>query len=212
MLVKRATTSAKAHLTWQYAGRLSLRQAHPVGCGRGVVSRSKHIRHASASIFCFGVLGSLFGSYLFTQGIKKVFSFFRGEPTRWLSFSFGTPIGGQPRVRGVWLADILVNPHDKGNQPVAVILWGEQGAGKTCLRELMSHLIGARLVHHTDDPLKNGDIMAMAATSTRLSSTSCSSSSRRSTSRRTVRSRITSRLSSPGIRTLSRTKERTPWT
>ena len=59
----------------------------------------------------------------------------------------------------MWLADILVNPHDKGNQPIAVILWGEQGAGKTCLRELMAQLLGARLVHHTDDPLKNGDIM-----------------------------------------------------
>jgi hypothetical protein len=59
----------------------------------------------------------------------------------------------------MWLADILVNPHDKGNQPVAVVLWGEQGAGKTCLRELMAHLLGARLVHHTDDPFKNGDIM-----------------------------------------------------
>jgi hypothetical protein len=87
----------------------------------------------------------------------------------------------------MWLADILVNPDDKGNQPVAVVLWGEQGAGKTLLRELMSHLLGARLVHHTDDPLKNGDILAMATTSTRLSSTSCSSNSRRSTSRRTVR-------------------------
>ena len=60
----------------------------------------------------------------------------------------------------LWLADILVNPHDKGNQPIAVILWGEQGAGKTCLRELMSRMLGARLVHHTDDPLKNGDILA----------------------------------------------------
>jgi hypothetical protein len=59
----------------------------------------------------------------------------------------------------MWIADILVNPHDKGNQPIAVILWGEQGAGKTCLRELMSQLLGARLVHHTDNPLKNGDIM-----------------------------------------------------
>ena len=68
----------------------------------------------------------------------------------------------------MWIADILVNPHDKGNQPIAVILWGEQGAGKTCLRELMSQLLGARLVHHTDNPLKNGDIMAMATTSTPL--------------------------------------------
>ena len=59
----------------------------------------------------------------------------------------------------MWLADILVNPDDKGNQPVAVVLWGEHGAGKTFLRELMSHLLGARLVHHTDDPLKNGDIL-----------------------------------------------------
>ena len=59
----------------------------------------------------------------------------------------------------MWLADILVNPDNKGNQPVAVVLWGEQGDGKTFLRELMAHLLGARLVHHTDDPFKNGDIM-----------------------------------------------------
>ena len=59
----------------------------------------------------------------------------------------------------MWLADILVNPHDKGKQPIAVILWGEQGAGKTFLRELMAHFLGDRLVHHTEDPLKNGDIL-----------------------------------------------------
>jgi hypothetical protein len=59
----------------------------------------------------------------------------------------------------LWLADILVNPHSKGKQPIAVILWGEQGAGKTHLRELMARLLGERLVHHTDDPLKNGDIL-----------------------------------------------------
>ena len=59
----------------------------------------------------------------------------------------------------MWLADILVNPHDKGKTPIAVVLWGEQGAGKTFLRELMAHLLGEKLVHHTDDPLKNGDIM-----------------------------------------------------
>ena len=59
----------------------------------------------------------------------------------------------------MWMADILVNPHDKGTTPTAVVLWGEQGAGKTFLRELMAHLLGKKLVHHTDDPLKNGDIM-----------------------------------------------------
>ena len=59
----------------------------------------------------------------------------------------------------MWLADILVNPDDKGQTPVAVVLWGEQGAGKTFLRELMARLLGEKLVHHTDDPLKNGDIM-----------------------------------------------------
>lgn len=59
----------------------------------------------------------------------------------------------------MWLADILVNPDDKGQTPIAVVLWGEQGAGKTFLRELMAQLLGEKLVHHTDDPLKNGDIM-----------------------------------------------------
>jgi hypothetical protein len=59
----------------------------------------------------------------------------------------------------LWLADILVHPDDKGQTPIAVVLWGEQGAGKTFLRELMASLLGERLVHHTDDPLKNGDIL-----------------------------------------------------
>jgi hypothetical protein len=59
----------------------------------------------------------------------------------------------------MWLADILVNPDNKGETPVAVVLWGEQGAGKTFLRELMAHFLGGRLVHHTDDPQRNGDIM-----------------------------------------------------
>jgi hypothetical protein len=59
----------------------------------------------------------------------------------------------------MWLADILVNPHDKGNQPIAVVLWGEQGAGKTFLRELMTQLLGEKLVHHTDNPLRNGDVL-----------------------------------------------------
>lgn len=56
----------------------------------------------------------------------------------------------------MWLADILVNPHDKGKTPIAVILWG---AGKTHLRELMARLLGERLVHHTDNPLRNGDVL-----------------------------------------------------
>jgi hypothetical protein len=59
----------------------------------------------------------------------------------------------------MWLADILVNPDDKGKAPVAVVLWGEQGSGKTLLRELMAALLGEKLVHHTNDPLKNGDIL-----------------------------------------------------
>jgi hypothetical protein len=59
----------------------------------------------------------------------------------------------------MWIADILVNPHDKGRQPIAVVLWGEQGAGKTFLRELMAHLLGDKLVHHTDNPLRNGDVL-----------------------------------------------------
>jgi hypothetical protein len=50
----------------------------------------------------------------------------------------------------MWMADILVNPHDKGTTPIAVVLWGHRGAGKTFLRELMSHLLGKKLVHHTD--------------------------------------------------------------
>jgi hypothetical protein len=102
----------------------------------------------------------------------------------------------------MWLADILVNPHDKGKQPVAVILWG-----KTFLRELMAHFLGDKLVHHTEDPLKNGD-----TTSTPLSSTSSSSSSRRSTSKRTAKSRIESRRSSRTTRTVSRRKVTTRWT
>ena len=59
----------------------------------------------------------------------------------------------------MWLADILVNPHDKGKQPIAVVLWGEPGAGKTSLRGLMTRLLGENLVHHTQDPLKNGDVL-----------------------------------------------------
>ena len=59
----------------------------------------------------------------------------------------------------MWLADILVNPHDKGRQPIAVVLWGEQGAGKTFVRELMTQLLGDKLVHHTDNPLRNGDVL-----------------------------------------------------
>jgi hypothetical protein len=59
----------------------------------------------------------------------------------------------------MWLADILVNPHDKGKTPIAVILWGEQGSGKSFLREVMARLLGEKLVHHTDDPLRNGDIL-----------------------------------------------------
>ena len=42
-----------------------------------------------------------------------------------------------------WLADIIVNPHDKGKNPVAVVLcgYGEHG-----LRDLMEQLLGKRLV------------------------------------------------------------------
>lgn len=58
-----------------------------------------------------------------------------------------------------WLADILLNPDDKGSQPVAVILWGKPGCGKTSLRHLMSKLLGEKCVHHTTDPNKNGDIL-----------------------------------------------------
>jgi hypothetical protein len=49
----------------------------------------------------------------------------------------------------MWLADILVNPHEKG--PITLVLRGEQGAGRIALRELMSQLLGARLVHRTSD-------------------------------------------------------------
>ena len=62
----------------------------------------------------------------------------------------------------MWLADILVNPDDKGQTPVSVVLWGGQGAGKTLLCELMARLLGEKLVHRTDDPMRNGDIMAAA--------------------------------------------------
>ena len=43
----------------------------------------------------------------------------------------------------MWLADILVNPHDKGKKPVAVVLcgYGEHG-----LRDLMEQLLRKRLV------------------------------------------------------------------
>jgi hypothetical protein len=49
----------------------------------------------------------------------------------------------------MWLADILVNPHDKGPRPIAVVLWGAHESGKSSLCELMSRLLGARLVHRT---------------------------------------------------------------
>jgi hypothetical protein len=49
----------------------------------------------------------------------------------------------------MWLADILVNPHDKGPRPIAVVLCGAQGAGKSSLRELMARLLGDRLVYRT---------------------------------------------------------------
>ena len=48
-----------------------------------------------------------------------------------------------------WLADILVNPHDKGPRPIAVVLCGAQGAGKSSLRELMARLLGDRLVYRS---------------------------------------------------------------
>jgi hypothetical protein len=57
-----------------------------------------------------------------------------------------------------WIADCVINPHDKGKQPVAVIWWGKQGSGKTTVRVLMSKLFGRKLVHHTTDPTLNGDI------------------------------------------------------
>jgi hypothetical protein len=46
-----------------------------------------------------------------------------------------------------WLADILVNPHDKGARPIAVVLCGAQGSGKSSLRELIARLLGDRLVY-----------------------------------------------------------------
>ncbi len=71
-------------------------------------------------------------------------------------------VGGERRYvewMVMWLADILVNPHDKGKTPIPVVLWGEQGSGKNFLREVITRMLGEKLVHHTDDPLRNGDIL-----------------------------------------------------
>lgn len=46
-----------------------------------------------------------------------------------------------------WLADILVNPDDKGPCPIAVVLCGAPGSGKSSLCELMARLLGAGYVH-----------------------------------------------------------------
>jgi hypothetical protein len=48
-----------------------------------------------------------------------------------------------------WLSDIMVSPHDKGPRPIAVVLCGAQGSGKSSLRELMARLLGDRLVCHS---------------------------------------------------------------
>lgn len=58
-----------------------------------------------------------------------------------------------------WIADILLNPDTKGAQPISIIMWSEPGAGKTSLRQLMTMLLGNKLVHHTEDPTRNGDIL-----------------------------------------------------
>jgi hypothetical protein len=58
-----------------------------------------------------------------------------------------------------WMADILINPDNKGKQPIAIILWAKQGSGKTSLRILMERLLGKKCVHHTENPTKNGDIL-----------------------------------------------------
>ena len=58
-----------------------------------------------------------------------------------------------------WIADILLNPDNKGKQPIAIILWAKQGSGKTSLRVLMERLLGKKCVHHTENPTKNGDIL-----------------------------------------------------
>jgi len=58
-----------------------------------------------------------------------------------------------------WMADILLNPDDKGKQPIAIILWAKQGSGKTTLRMLMERFLGKKCVHHTEEPTKNGDIL-----------------------------------------------------
>ena len=58
-----------------------------------------------------------------------------------------------------WIADVLLNPDDKGSQPISVILFSLQGSGKTSLRVLMEYLLGVKMTHHTEDPTKNGDIL-----------------------------------------------------
>jgi hypothetical protein len=59
----------------------------------------------------------------------------------------------------LWLADILINPDNKGSQPVAIILYGQQGSGKTTIRCLQQKCLGDKLVHHTSDPSVNGEVM-----------------------------------------------------
>jgi hypothetical protein len=56
-----------------------------------------------------------------------------------------------------WLAGVLVNAHDE--RPVAVVLRGASGSGKSSLLALMGRVLGALLVHRTCDPLARGDVL-----------------------------------------------------
>ena len=42
---------------------------------------------------------------------------------------------------------------------MAIVLFADQGSGKTSLRELMSALLGERMVHHTSNPAGNSDVL-----------------------------------------------------
>jgi hypothetical protein len=84
------------------------------------------------------------GNPIFTGEAKDENEVIKQKWAKWMTF---------------WIADILLNPDDKGKQPIAIILWSKQGSGKTSLRVLMEKLLGERCVHHTQDPTKNGDIL-----------------------------------------------------
>lgn len=59
-----------------------------------------------------------------------------------------------------WLADSFQNPDSKGSTPIAVVLYGRQGCGKSWLVEkVMKALLGRQFVHRTSTPMANGDVL-----------------------------------------------------